>query len=179
MVDRGVASPSKEFDYDAELRRYQRRLREAIDVSPGDSVIDIGCGAGQTTREAARLAISALGVDTSPAMVARAQQLAAAEELHNVRFEQADAQVHPFPPETFTLGISRFGTMFFADPVEASPTSGARCGPGRGWCNWCGRTVTVRSGWPRYKAPSRVMARGRSPPPTRSRCPIRRWWTAY
>jgi SAM-dependent methyltransferase len=130
MVDRGVASPSKEFDYDAELRRYQRRLREAIDVSPGDSVIDIGCGAGQTTREAARLAIGALGVDTSPAMVARAQQLAAAEELHNVRFEQADAQVHPFPPETFTLGISRFGTMFFADPVDAFTNIGRALRPG-------------------------------------------------
>jgi ubiquinone/menaquinone biosynthesis C-methylase UbiE len=122
MADRGKSvesPPNSGFDYDAELRRYQSRLREAIDVSPGDSVLDIGCGAGQTTREAARLASSALGVDTSPAMVARARRLAAAEELRNVRFEQADARVHPFPPEHFTLGISRFGTMFFTDPVEA------------------------------------------------------------
>jgi len=108
------------FDYDAELRRYQRRLREAIDVRQNDSVLDIGCGAGQTTREAARLAVrgSALGIDTSSVMVARARSLAAAEELHNVGFEQADAQVHAFPPAHFALGISRFGTMFFADPVE-------------------------------------------------------------
>jgi ubiquinone/menaquinone biosynthesis C-methylase UbiE len=100
MVDRGKSvepPPNNVFDYDAELRRYQRRLREALDVSPDDSVLDIGCGAGQTTREAARLASSALGVDTSSVMVARARQLAAAEELHNMRFEQADARVHPFP----------------------------------------------------------------------------------
>jgi SAM-dependent methyltransferase len=109
------------FDYDAELRRYQGRLREAIDVSADDIVLDIGCGTGQTTREAAQLATrgSALGVDASSAMVARARRLAAVEEIHNVSFEQADAQVHPFPPEQFTLGVSRFGTMFFTDPVEA------------------------------------------------------------
>src|SRR5207302_7947479 len=46
-------------------------------------------------------------------------ELSAAENLHNVHFEQADAQVHPFPPKDFTLGVSRFGTMFFAGPVRA------------------------------------------------------------
>lgn len=120
------------FDYDAELSRYQQRLCESMDVRPGDSVLDIGCGAGQTTREAARLAVrgSAFGVDTSSAMVARARSLAAVEGLHNVRFEQADVQVHPFPPGHFTLGISRFGTMFFADPVEAFTNIGRALRPG-------------------------------------------------
>ncbi|HKN96159.1 MAG TPA: methyltransferase domain-containing protein [Pseudonocardiaceae bacterium] len=120
------------FDYDAELRRYQSRLRQAIDVRPDDSVLDIGCGAGLTTREAARLAVrgSALGVDTSPAMVARARQLAAAEDVRNVRFEQADAQVHPFPRARFTLAISRFGTMFFTDPVRAFTNIGRALRPG-------------------------------------------------
>lgn len=107
------------FDYDAELRRYQQRLRAATDVRPDDHVLDIGCGAGRTTREAARTATrgSALGVDISAAMVERARELA--DGLDNVRFEQADAQVHPFPADHFTLGVSRFGTMFFADPVAA------------------------------------------------------------
>ncbi|MFD9734530.1 class I SAM-dependent methyltransferase [Umezawaea sp. NPDC059074] len=120
------------FDYDAELRRYQPLLREAFDVRADDHVLDIGCGAGRTTRESARLATGggALGVDVSAAMVARARELAAAEGLDNVRFEQADAQVHPFPSERFTLGTSRFGTMFFADPVAAFTNIGRALRPG-------------------------------------------------
>jgi SAM-dependent methyltransferase len=109
------------FDYDAELSRYHQRLRVAADVQPGDRVLDIGCGAGQTTRDAARSALSghALGVDVSRTMLARARHLSQAEGVHNVGFEQADAQVHAFSPEGFTLGISRFGTMFFTDPMAA------------------------------------------------------------
>ncbi|MFI6027254.1 class I SAM-dependent methyltransferase [Amycolatopsis magusensis] len=120
------------FDYDAELRRYQRRLSAALDIGAEDRVLDIGCGGGQTTRTAAGLASagSALGVDTSPAMVAHARRLAAAERLGNVRFEQADAQVHPFPPGGFTLGMSRFGTMFFTDPVRAFTNIGRALRPG-------------------------------------------------
>jgi len=117
------------FDYDAELRRYHRRLLEAIDVRPDDSVLDIGCGAGQTTRDAARLATrgNALGVDVSSTMLARARELSA--EFGNVHFEQADAQTHPFPSMRFTLGISRFGTMFFADPVSAFTNIGRALRP--------------------------------------------------
>ncbi|WP_442941395.1 class I SAM-dependent methyltransferase [Nocardia sp. NBC_00403] len=86
MVDRGNRvgpDSNRVFDYDAELRHYHQRLRDAIDVAPDDNVLDIGCGAGQTTRDAARLAIrgSALGVDASSVMVARARRLGAAEGL--------------------------------------------------------------------------------------------------
>jgi SAM-dependent methyltransferase len=109
------------FDYDAELRRYHQRLRTAIDVGPDDRVLDIGCGTGLTTREAAKAAIfgSAVGVDISARMVAVARRLSQEQGLHNVHFEQADAQVHAFPAEQFSLGISRFGTMFFTDPGAA------------------------------------------------------------
>ena len=57
-------------------------------------------------------------------MVARARQLSEEEGIHNVDFELADAQMHPFPSAHFTLGISRFGTMFFADPVAAFTSIG-------------------------------------------------------
>lgn len=106
---------------EAELCRYQERLRVAFDVGVGDRVLDIGCGAGGTTLEAASAAGSgsALGVDLSEPVVAHARRLAAEQGRHNVSFECADAQVHPFPSDHFDLGISRFGTMFFADPVAA------------------------------------------------------------
>jgi SAM-dependent methyltransferase len=62
---------------------------------------------------------SALGVDISAAAVERARKLAEAQGVGNVTFEQADAQVHRFGRERFDLVISRFGAMFFADPVAA------------------------------------------------------------
>ena len=105
------------IDYDFELRAYQARLRAAMEISPGDHVLDIGCGAGQSTRDAARAAAPGrvLGVDVS----APALELAMAEPLDNVAYEQGDAQVHPFAPDHYDVAISRFGTMFFSDPVAA------------------------------------------------------------
>ena len=52
-------------------------------------------------------------------MLARAERLAKDDGLGNVRYEQADAQVHPFEPGAFDVVISRFGVMFFAEPVAA------------------------------------------------------------
>jgi SAM-dependent methyltransferase len=121
-----------DFDYDAELRRYHPHLRTAAGVRPADHVLDIGCGTGQTTREAARAAAtgSALGIDISAARLARARRLARAEDLRNVSFVQADAQTHRFPSARFDLAISRFGTMFFADLVAAFTNIGSALRPG-------------------------------------------------
>ncbi len=107
--------------YDAELRRHNDVLRRSADVQPHDHVLDIGCGAGLTTRQAARAARagSALGVDVSETAIAHARELARSEGLRNVTFAHADAQVHPFPPAGFDLAISRFGTMFFDDAGAA------------------------------------------------------------
>lgn len=108
-------------DYSAELRLHNHALRRAYEIGPEDRVLDIGCGAGQTTRDAARLASDgwALGVDISKEMIERAYLLAEAEGLHNITFEHADAQNHRFPSERFDLAISRFGTMFFSNPIAA------------------------------------------------------------
>jgi SAM-dependent methyltransferase len=109
------------FDYDSELVRYHERLWEALDIRPGDRVLDIGCGTGQTTRDAARRAASAgaLGVDLSAEMIALARRLATAEGLPSARFEQADAQICPFGPGSFDVAISRTGALFFGDPHAA------------------------------------------------------------
>jgi SAM-dependent methyltransferase len=108
------------FQNDA-LAAHTEALFAAADVRPDDHLLDVGCGTGDTTRAAARRAVDgdALGVDLSRAMLARAAERATAEGLHNVTFEQADAQVHPFADAAYDLVISRFGVMFFADPVAA------------------------------------------------------------
>jgi SAM-dependent methyltransferase len=108
-------------DYDAELRLHTEVLRRVCDVQRHDHVLDIGCGTGQTTRAAARMAQAgdALGIDISVPAIERARERARSEGLHNVTFERADAQTHRFPQQHFDLAISRFGTMFFDDPVAA------------------------------------------------------------
>src|SRR4051794_26867887 len=107
--------------YDDELRQHNERLRAAARIRSGDHVLDIGCGAGQTTRDAARAAApgEVLGIDVSEPMLERARELTAAERLDNVSYERGDAQVHRFASGQFDLAISRFGVMFFADPVAA------------------------------------------------------------
>ena len=108
-------------DYDAELQVHNQILRRAYGIRPDDHVLDIGCGAGQTTRDAARLAAAGcvVGVDVAAPMIERARQLTSAAGLENVGFEQVDAETHPFPAECFDVAISRFGTMFFRNPVAA------------------------------------------------------------
>jgi SAM-dependent methyltransferase len=126
--ERTVALPGTEHEhrrdpvgYDTELQLHHEVLRHAWGVEPDDQVLDVGCGTGQTTREAAHQAASgsALGVDISKSAIERARELALAQGLDNVAFECADAQVRRFPQERFDLAISRFGTMFFDDRVAA------------------------------------------------------------
>jgi SAM-dependent methyltransferase len=109
------------LDYDAEVRLHSELLRKGYEFRSDDDILDIGCGAGETTRDAARLAVAGtvLGVDISASMIERARRLAEAAGLRNVAFEQADAQIHRFAAEHFDVAISRFGTMFFADPIVA------------------------------------------------------------
>ena len=72
---------------------------------------------------------SALGVDISVPAIERARELAEAQGVRNVTFEQADAQVHRFPRARFDLAVSRFGTMFFAEPVAAFTNIGRALRP--------------------------------------------------
>lgn len=86
---------------------------------PGERVLDLGCGFGDTTQQLAALAGpqgSALGVDASPRFIAAATEEAAG--IGNVRFEVADIEATAFDG-SFDLAFSRFGTMFFANPVAA------------------------------------------------------------
>jgi SAM-dependent methyltransferase len=107
--------------FDRSVAVYHQRLLAVAAISASDRVLDIGCGTGQTTRDAARAAHagSALGVDLSSRMLDYARQRATEEGVNNVTFAQADAQIHPFDPDRFDVAISRCSAMFFGDHVAA------------------------------------------------------------
>ena len=97
-------------------------LLEAAAAAPGERVLDVGCGTGATLIPFAGAVGPqghATGVDISEPMLTRARQRVAEQGLTNVTLLQADAQVHEFAPASFDLLTSRFGVMFFADPIAA------------------------------------------------------------
>ena len=107
---------------DAQLAPIGARGRERAALQPGERVLDIGCGCGATTLDAARSVGSsgvATGVDISRPMLARAAERARSLGLGQARFECADAQTHPFASAAVDAVISRFGVMFFDDPKAA------------------------------------------------------------
>src|SRR5437879_2682938 len=118
---------------DTQLSALGSQTMDRAQIRPGDRALDVGCGCGDTTLELARRVGPGgrvLGVDVSAAMVARAAGSAREAGLANVRFENADAQTHRFPAAEFDLLYSRFGVMFFADPVAAFTNLRAALGPG-------------------------------------------------
>ena len=85
------------------------------------AVLDVGCGGGAVTLAArqSRPARRCLGADISAPLIGAAKARAAQAGLSDVEFVQADAQTYPFAPANFDAIVSRFGVMFFADPVAA------------------------------------------------------------
>ena len=113
-----------------------------VGAKAGEHILDIGCGSGGTTLEYAR-AVGAkgrvVGADISRPMLAVAKARAKAQGLA-VQFLDADAAVHPFAPE-FDVLASRFGVMFFADPVAAFTNMRKALKPGGRLAFVCWRTM--------------------------------------
>jgi SAM-dependent methyltransferase len=109
-------------DFDQRLRLLGDALIGRAAIRRGERVIDIGCGTGATTLALADQVGpegSVLAIDLSAPMLALARRRSADRGQDNVRFLRADAQSHRFEESAHDLLISRFGVMFFSDPVAA------------------------------------------------------------
>lgn len=118
--------------YDTMLGGYVEHILGAAHLASGDRVLDVGCGSGATTIAAARIAADGdvLGVDLSGPMLDHARARAADAGLTNVAFEQQDAQTASLETGSRDAVISRFGVMFFEDPVAAFTNIAGALAPG-------------------------------------------------
>jgi ubiquinone/menaquinone biosynthesis C-methylase UbiE len=124
----------------AEHQHLVPHLFRASGISPGERVLDVGCGCGTTTIEAARAARGtteasppggiAVGLDLSAPMLEVARQLAAEAGMANARFVRGDAQARPLRTHWCDAVISSFGVMFFDDPAAAFASMAAVVRPG-------------------------------------------------
>lgn len=106
---------------DAQIRPLGALVLARAELAPGQHVLDVGCGCGDTTIELARRVApggQVTGIDLSAPMLAQARAQAAAAGVA-VELLQADAQTYAFAPASFDRIVSRFGVMFFADPAAA------------------------------------------------------------
>src|SRR5581483_2213512 len=95
---------------------------QRAEAKPGERVVDVGCGCGQSSLELAERVGpngSVLGIDISHPMLNRARERQQGLGCANLEFVQADAQTHQFTHEQFDLVFSRFGVMFFENPTAA------------------------------------------------------------
>lgn len=108
-------------DLDRQIAPLGAATLAALAPRPGETILDIGCGCGQSAlalAEAVGATGRVVGVDISAPMLAVARRRAEAAAVH-LTFLEADAQVHPFEPGSMDAAYSRFGVMFFEDPAAA------------------------------------------------------------
>jgi SAM-dependent methyltransferase len=104
-------------------------LCESIDLRPGQKVLDVATGSGNTALAAARRWCEVTGIDFVPALLERGRERAAAERLP-IRFIEGDAEELPFPDGAFDVVLSTFGVIFAPDQERAASELLRVCRPG-------------------------------------------------
>ena len=127
------------------LKPIAQLLLDHAGIEGRTRALDVGCGGGSQSRELAALLgadASVVGVDISAPLleVARSRSEATPADHAPVDFIQADASSYAFEPNSFDLVFSRFGVMFFEDPVTAFSNihSALQAGAGLAFCCWQG-----------------------------------------
>ena len=138
-------------------------------IQPTDRILDVGCGIGDMTLDAARLAPhgSATGIDLSEAMIEQARTAAESAALPNARFIIGDAQVYGFAAGSFDVVVSHFGAMFFDDPLAAFVNLASALRPGGRLALCCPQPMD-RCDW--YREPLAALL---GAPPTEASAPSR------
>lgn len=108
-------------------------------AKPGEVVLDVGCGTGATSLALARAGAKVTGLDISKPMLDLARSRAIQAGL-DISFIEADASAYAFQPE-FDLIFSRFGVMFFDDPIGAFANLHKALKPGGRLAFVCWRTA--------------------------------------
>jgi ubiquinone/menaquinone biosynthesis C-methylase UbiE len=112
-------------------------LCEALDLRPGQKVLDVAAGNGNVTLAAARRWCDVTSTDYVSSLLERGRERAKAERL-DIAFREADAEALPFQPASFDVVVSTFGVMFTADQDKAAAELLRVCKPGGkiGLANW-------------------------------------------
>ncbi len=140
-----------------------RRFMALVTVAPGWNVLDIGCGGGVTSRDlAAQVGRQGrvLGVDISEAVLVRAR--ARGGDLPQLSYRQGDAEKMDLGEAAFDLALSRFGVMFFGDPLAAFRNIGHALKPGGALVFACWRALEQNPWF--LEAMTRVAAEISNPP---------------
>jgi SAM-dependent methyltransferase len=110
------------------IAKLQNEALDALSLTADDRLLDVGCGTGAAVRGAAPVVERAVGVDLSPAMIARARELAA--DLPNAEFHEADSEGLPFGDGEFTALLCTTSFHHYPDPHLAAREMARVLGPG-------------------------------------------------
>jgi len=102
---------------------------ERLHLKPGESLLDVGCGAGQIALPAARAGVKVTGVDLATNQIEQAHARAQKEGLE-IRFDEGDAEMLPYPDDSFDVVVSLIGAMFAPRPDRVAAEMLRVCRPG-------------------------------------------------